>query len=75
MICLIFENLDVGDVLVVIALLGNDEHVAYFLLRCTEIKNRLVRPYVNGEFTYKVGDLVVMGQFFEKVRRQGDYII
>ena len=24
---------------------------------------------------YEVGDLAVMGHFFEKVRRQGDYII
>ena len=32
-------------------------------------------PYVDGYFTYQVGDLVVMGHFFEKVRRQGDYII
>ena len=34
-----------------------------------------MRLYVDGEFTYQVGDLVVMGHFFEKVRRQGDYII
>ena len=34
-----------------------------------------MRPYVDGEFTYQVGDLVVMGHFFEKVKRQGDYII
>ena len=34
-----------------------------------------MRPYVDGEFTYQVGDLVVMGHIFEKVRRQGDYII
>ena len=34
-----------------------------------------MRPYVNGKFTYQVVDLVVMGHFFEKVRRQGDYII
>ena len=74
-IYLIFENLDAGDVFVVIALPGNDEHVAYFLMRCTQIKSRLVRPYVDGEFTYQVGDLVVMGHFFEKVKRQGDYII
>ena len=74
-ICLIFENLDAGDVFVVIAPPRNDEHVAYFLMWCTHIKSRLVRPYVNGEFMYQVGDLVVMGQFFEKVRRQGDYII
>ena len=45
------------------------------LMQCTQIKSRLVRPYVDGEFTYQVGDLVVMGHFFEKVRRQGDYII
>ena len=74
-IYLIFENIDAGDVFVVIAPPGNDEHVAYFLMRCTQIKSRLVRPYVDGEFTYQVGDLVVMGHFFEKVKRQGDYII
>ena len=74
-ICLIFENIGVGDVFVVVALLRNDENVAYFLMRCTQIKSRLVRPYVNGEFTYQVGDLVVMGQFFFKVIRQDDYII
>ena len=34
-----------------------------------------MRPYVDGEFTYQVGDLVVLGHFFKKVRRQGDYII
>ena len=32
-------------------------------------------PYFDREFTYQVGDLAVMGHFFEKVRRQGDYII
>ena len=67
-ICLIFENLDACDVFVVIAPSRNDEHVAYFLMRCTQIKRRLVRPYVDGEFTYQVGELVVMGHFFEKVR-------
>ena len=74
-IYLIFENLDARDVFVVIAPPGNVEHVAYFLMRCTQIKSRLVWPYVNGEFTYQVGDLIVMGHFFEKVRRQGDYIV
>ena len=39
------------------------------------VKSKLVQPYVDGEFTYQVGDLVVMGHFFEKVKRQGDYII
>jgi hypothetical protein len=71
----IFENLDAGDVFVVVAPPGNDEHVAYFLMRCTQIKSRLVRPYVDGEYTYQVGDLVVMGHFFERVKRQGDCII
>ena len=65
-ISLIFENLDVGDVFVVIAPLGNVEHVAYFLMQCPQIKSKLVRPYVNGEFTYQVGDLVVIGHFFLK---------
>ena len=74
-ICLIFENLDAGDVLVVIAPRRNDEHVAYFLMWFTQIKSRLVCPYVDGEFMYQFGDLFVMGHFFEKVRRQGDYII
>ena len=68
-ICLIFENLDVGDVFVVIAPPRNDEHVAYFLMQCTQIKSRLVQPYVDRGFTYQVGDLVVLGHFFEKVRR------
>ena len=44
-------------------------------MQCTQIKSRLVRPYVNGEFMYHVGELVVMGHFFEKVIRQGDYVI
>ena len=74
-ICLIFENIDAGDVFVVIVALGNEEHVAYFLIWCTQIKTKLVWPYVDGEFTYHVGDLVVMDHFFEKVRRQGDYIM
>ena len=74
-ICLIFENLDAGDVFVVIATLENDKHVAYFLMRCTQIKSRLVQLYVDGYFTYQVGDLVVMEDFFQKVRRQGDNII
>ena len=74
-ICLIFENIDAGDVFVVIAPPRNDDHAACFLMQCTQIKSRLVRPYVDGEFTYQVGDLVVMGHFFEKVRRLGDYII
>ena len=39
------------------------------------MKRRLVQPYVDGDFTYHVDYLVVMGHFFEKVRRQGDYII
>ena len=54
-ICLIFENLDVGDVFVVIAPSRNDEHVAYFLMWCTQIKSRLVWSYVDGEFTYQAG--------------------
>ena len=74
-ICLIFENIDAGDVLVVIAPSRYDGHVAYFFMRYTQIKSSLVWPYVDGEFMYQVGDLVVMGHFFEKVRRQGDYII
>ena len=73
-ICLIFENLDEGDVFLVNSPPGNDNHVAYFSMRCTQIKSRLVRPFVNGELSYQIGDLVVMGHFFEKVR-QGDYII
>ena len=74
-ICLIFENIDAGDVFVVSASPENDKNVAYFLMQCTQIKSRLVWPYVDGEFMYRVGDLVVMGHIFEKVRRQGDYII
>ena len=74
-ICLIFENIDAGDVFVVIAPPGNVEHVAYFLMQCTQIKSRLVQPYFDGEFTYQVGDLVVMGHIFGELRRQGDYII
>ena len=73
--CLIFENIDAGDVFVVISPPGNDEHVAYFLMQCTQIKIKLVWPYVDGYFMYQVGDLVAMGHFFEKVRIQGDYII
>ena len=41
-ISLIFENVNVGDAFVVIAPPGNDEHVAYFLMRYTQIKSRLV---------------------------------
>ena len=63
-ICLIIINLDAGDVFVLIAPPRNDEHVAYFLMRCTQIKSRLVQPYVDGEFTYLVCDLIVMGHFF-----------
>ena len=74
-ICLIFEKLDADDVFVVIAPPRNDKHVAYFFMQCTQIKSGLVRPYVDGEFTYQVGDLVVMGHFLKKVGRQGDYII
>ena len=37
-----------------------------FFYACTQIKRRLVRPCVNVDFTYQVGDLVVMGHFFEK---------
>jgi hypothetical protein len=64
-----------GDVFVVIAPPNNEENVAYYLMRCTQIKSRLVRPYQDGDFTYQSGDLVVMGHFFEKVKKQGDYII
>ena len=57
-ICLIFENIDAGDVFVVIAPPGNEKHVAYFLMHCTQIKRMLVWPYVDREFMYQVGDLV-----------------
>ena len=63
-ICLIFENLDEGDVFLVISPLGNDDHVAYFSMWCTQIKSRLVRPFVDGEFSYQVGDLFVTGHVF-----------
>ena len=74
-ICLIFENLDEGDVFLVISPPINDDHVAYFSMQCTQIKSRWVRPFVDGEFSYQVGDLFVTCHIFKKVRRQGDYII
>jgi len=60
-----FLNLScVGEVFVVVAPHDNQENVAYYLMWCTQMKSRLVRPYKDGEFTYQSGDLVVMGHFF-----------
>jgi len=36
-----------------------------------QIKRRLVQPYKDGHFTCQIGDLVVMGHFFEKVKKLG----
>jgi len=58
----------IGDVFVVIVPPGNEEKVEYYLMRSTQIKNCLVQPYQHGPFTYQIGDLVVMGHFFEKVK-------
>ena len=44
-------------------------------MQCTQIKSRWVRPFVDGEFSYQVGDLFVTGHIFKNVRRQGDDII
>ena len=74
-ICLIFENIDADDVFVLIAPPGNDEHVAYILMRCIQIKSRLVWPYVDREFTYQVGDLVVMGHFWKSEKTMWLYYL
>ena len=63
-----------SDVFVVTTPWGNEENVAYDLMRCTQIKSRLVRPYLDGEFTYQTGDQVVMGHFFEKLKKHDNYI-
>lgn len=34
-----------------------------------------MRSYEDGQFTYQAGEVVAMGHFFEKVTKQGDYII
>ena len=39
------------------------------------MKSGLVRPYEDGQFTYHIGDMVVMGHFFEKVKKHGGHII
>jgi hypothetical protein len=71
-----FLNLScAGEVFVVVAPHDNQENVAYYLMRCTQMKSRLVRPYKDGDFTYQIGDLVLMGHFFKRVKKQGAYII
>lgn len=47
----------------------NEENVAYYLMWCTKKKNKLVKPYHNGDYTYQSGDMVLMGCFFEKVKK------
>ena len=53
----------------------NQENVSYYLMWCIEVKSRLVWPYEDGKFTYQADEMVVMGHFFEKVKKQDDYII
>ena len=38
------------------------------------MKNGSVRPYEDGKFTYQIGDMVLMGHFFENVKKQGGHI-
>ena len=44
-------------------------------MRCTQIKSGLVQPYWDGEFTYQTRNLVVMGHFFENLKKHENYII
>jgi len=74
-IWLIFVILVIGDVFVVIVPLGNEEKVAYYLMWSTQIKSCLMQPYQDGPFTYQIGDLVVMGHFFEKVKNGWVYYL
>ena len=68
-ILIIFVISLAGDVFVVIAPPSNQENVAYYLMRCTQIKRRLVRPYKDGEFMYQIGDLVLKGHFFDRLKK------
>ena len=68
-ILIIFVISLAGDVFIVIAPPDNQENVAYYLMRCTQIESRLVRPYQYGELMYQIGDLVLMGHFLERLKK------
>ena len=71
----IYEFFAVSVVFAVTAPISNGDNVVYYLMRCTQIKSGLVRPYQYGEFTYQTCNLVVMGHFFEKLKKRRNYII
>ena len=71
----IYEFFVVSVVFAVTAPISNGDNVVYYLMRCTQIKSGLVRPYQYGEFTYQTCNLVVMGHFFEKLKKHEKYII
>lgn len=57
---LIYIILVAGDVFTITSPQGNEENVAYYLMRCTQVKSSLVRSYEDGQFTYQASEMVVM---------------
>ena len=65
-----------GDVFAVIAPENNQEKVHYYLLRCTMSKSTLLQEYNDpSNYTYPIGSMVLMGHFFEEVKKCKDHII
>ena len=58
--------MDTSDVVVVTTPLGKLNNVAFYLMQYTQIKTKFLWPYWDGEHTYQIADMVMMGHFFEK---------
>ena len=65
-----------GDVFAVITPENNQEKVHYYLLRCTMSKSMLLQEYNDpSNYTYPIVSMVLMGHFFEEVKKCKDHII
>ena len=63
-----------GDVFAVIAPIDNDENVKYYLMRCTELKMKLLQYYNDHRFQYDKGSIILKGYFFKQTRQSGDFV-
>ena len=65
-----------GNVFFVITPTYNLENVHYYLLRCTRSKSTLMQELKDqSNYTYAVSSVVLMGHFFEEIKKCTNHII
>ena len=65
-----------GDIFVVVVDPENAEGVDYYLLRCTEPKNKLVESMIDGDGQeYPIGSIIIEGTYYQKIKIDKNGII